>query len=267
MMTGSPIRYFVVDAFTNRPFRGNPAAIVPLTSWRDDGWLQSVAMEMNLSETAYFVQNGQGYDLRWFTPTTEVDLCGHATIASAVVLAHLGQLAEGSVAAFSTRSGILGARRTGSRIVLDFPSLPVKPTDPPAGVLESLGVEPVFVGRSAIDVLVEVESEEVLRGIAPDFKRLGLVKTRGVIVTSKSRDPEYDFASRSFFPALGIDEDPVCGSAHCALAPYWYKKLGKSRMIGHQVSLRGGTVFVEVRGERIDLGGEGVIFSTGEIRA
>lgn len=266
-MTGPKIRYFVVDAFTNRPFQGNPAAIVPLERWKDDDWLQNVAMEMNLSETAYFVPSAQGFGLRWFTPTTEVDLCGHATIASAVVLAHLGQLADGSQVAFSTQSGILSAARKGTMIELDFPALPVKPSDPPPGVLESLNATPLFVGRSVYDVLVEVESEEALRQLAPDFKRLAQVKCRGVIATSRSADPEFDFASRFFAPGLGIDEDPVCGSAHCALAPYWGEKLGKTKMVGHQVSSRSGVVFVETRGTRIGLGGEGLIFATGEISA
>lgn len=264
-MNGSPIRYFVVDAFTNRPFQGNPAAVVPLEKWPDDDWLQNVAMEMNLSETAYFLPSAKGFDLRWFTPTTEVDLCGHATIASSVVLVQLGKLADGNQVAFSTRSGILGATRKGTRIELDFPALNVKPSAPPPGVLESLGVTPRFVGRSAYDILVEVESEEVLRSLAPDFKQLAAVKCRGVIATSRSRDPEFDFASRFFAPAVGVDEDPVCGSAHCSLAPYWGEKLGKSRMVGHQVSARSGIVYVEVRGDRIGLGGEGVIFATGDL--
>lgn len=266
-MNGNPLRYFVVDAFTNRPFQGNPAAVIPLEQWKDDAWLQNVAMEMNLSETAYFMPNGKGFDLRWFTPTTEVDLCGHATIASAVVLVQLGKLADGAAVAFSTKSGVLGAKRLGTRIELDFPALPVQPSDPPPGVLESLGVSPLFVGRSRYDVLVEVESEEALRSITPNFKQLAAVKCRGVIATSKSRDPEFDFASRFFAPAVGVDEDPVCGSAHCALAPYWGGKLGKTKMVGHQVSARSGIVFVEVRGERIGLGGEGRIFATGEITA
>lgn len=266
-MSGSRFRYFVVDAFTNRPFQGNPAAVVPLDHWKEDAWLQSVAMEMNLSETAFLVPNAQGFDLRWFTPKTEVDLCGHATIASSVVLVHLGKLADGSEVAFSTRSGILGAKRRGSQIQLDFPALPAKPCEPPAGILESLNVQPRFVGRSTFDVLVEVESELVVRSLVPDFQQLGTVNCRGLIVTARSDDPRFDFVSRFFAPAVGVDEDPVCGSAHCCLAPHWSERLGKTEMIGHQVSARSGIVFVEVRGERVMLGGEGVIFASGEFTA
>lgn len=266
-MNDSRIRYFIVDAFTNQPFKGNPAAVVPLESWKDDTWLQNVAMEMNLSETAFLVPNSQGYDLRWFTPTIEVDLCGHATIASSVALAHLGNLADGSAVAFSTRSGVLSAKRKGSKIQLDFPALPARPCDPPAGLLESLNVKPKYVGRSTFDYLVEVESESVVRGLKPDMTKLGTVECRGLIVTARSDDPEFDFVSRFFAPAVGVDEDPVCGSAHCCLAPYWSERLGKTEMIGHQVSARSGIIFVEVRGDRVMLGGEGVIFASGEFAA
>lgn len=266
-MNGPRIRYFVVDAFTNQPFKGNPAAVVPLDQWPDDSWLQNVAMEMNLSETAFLVPNAQGYDLRWFTPTTEVDLCGHATIASSVVLAHLGKLADGSEVAFSTRSGVLSAKRSGSKIQLDFPALPAKPCDPPPGLLESLNVKPRYVGRSTFDLIVEVESESVVRGLSPDMNKLGKVECRGLIVTARSDDPQFDFVSRFFAPAVGVDEDPVCGSAHCCLAPYWGERLGKTEMTGHQVSARSGIIFVEVRGDRVMLGGEGVIFAFGEFAA
>lgn len=266
-MSDSRIRYFVVDAFTNRPFQGNPAAVVPLDRWKENSWLQNVAMEMNLSETAFLVPNALGFDLRWFTPTTEVDLCGHATIASSVVLVQLGKLADGSEVAFSTRSGTLGAKRKGSQIQLDFPALPAKPCEPPAGVLESINVQSRYVGRSTFDVLVEVESERVVRGLTPDFQRLGAVNCRGLIATARSDDPRFDFVSRFFAPAVGVDEDPVCGSAHCCLAPYWSERLGKTAMIGHQVSARSGVVFAEMRGDRVMLGGEGVIFASGEFTA
>lgn len=266
-MNDSRIRYFVVDAFTNQPFKGNPAAVVPLEVWKDNAWLQNVAMEMNLSETAFLVPNAQGFDLRWFTPRTEVDLCGHATIASSVVLAHLGKLPVGSEVAFSTRSGILPAKRSGSKIQLDFPSLPAKPCDPPLRLLESLNVEARYVGRSTFDLLVEVESESVVRGLSPDMNKLGTVECRGLIVTARSDDPQFDFVSRFFAPAVSVDEDPVCGSAHCCLAPYWGERLGKTEMVGHQVSARSGIIFVEVRGDRVMLGGEGVIFASGEMTA
>lgn len=266
-MIDSRIRYFVVDAFTNQPFKGNPAAVVPLEKWRDDRWLQNVAMEMNLSETAFLVPSSQGYELRWFTPQTEVDLCGHATIASAMVLAHLGKLADGSEVAFTTRSGILPAKRKGSKIRLDFPALPSKPCDPPPGLLESLNVKVHYVGRSTFDYLVKVESERIVRELTPDMNKLGTVECRGLIVTAKSNDPQFDFVSRFFAPAVGVNEDPVCGSAHCCLAPYWAEQLAKYEMVGHQVSARSGIVFVELHGDRVLLGGEGVIFASGELLA
>lgn len=264
-MTEPRLRYFIVDAFTNRPFAGNPAAVVPLDAWKDDAWLQNVAMEMNLSETAYLVPNTQGYDLRWFTPKVEVDLCGHATLASAIVLAHLGKLVDGMDVAFSTRSGILRAERHGTRFQLDFPIKPEEATAPPPGLLESLSVASRYVGRNKFDYLVEIESEAVVRNLVPDFKCLTSVKCRGVIVTARSDDPQYDFVSRFFAPAAGIDEDPVTGSAHCCLADFWGKRLNKKKMVGHQVSARGGIVHVELRGERVMLGGEGIIFAQGEI--
>lgn len=266
-MSGSWQPYFVVDAFTDRPFTGNPAAVVPLDRWKDDRWLQSVALEMNLSETAFLAPNASGFDLRWFTPAVEIDLCGHATIASALVLSHLGKLADESRVDFATRCGVLGARREGSRIQLDFPALPVAPCDPPPGLLEALNVPVRYVGRSSFDVLVEVESPGILRRITPDFTRLAAVPCRGVIVTAQGEGPRFDFVSRFFAPAVGVNEDPVCGSAHCSLAPYWRERLGKSRMVGQQASRRGGTVHVEDRGERVLLGGEGVIVARGEITA
>lgn len=264
-MPGTGLRYFIVDAFTDRPFAGNPAAVVPLDQWRDSAWLQNVAMEMNLAETAFLVPNANGFDLRWFTPKVEVDLCGHATIASALVLAQLGKLPDGAEVAFSTRSGMLGAARRGSRIELDFPALRAEPSQPPPGLLESLEVTARFVGKSRFDFVVEVESQDILRRMAPDFRRLANVKCRGVIVTARSDAPQFDFVSRFFAPAVGVAEDPVTGSAHCLLAPYWGQQLGKLRMVGYQASSRGGIVHVEVRGERVILGGEGVIFASGEI--
>jgi PhzF family phenazine biosynthesis protein len=266
-MNRTGTKYFVVDAFTDRPFGGNPAAVVPLECWRDDAWLGSVAAEMNLSETAFFVPAGEGYELRWFTPKAEVDLCGHATLASAFVLAELGQLADGAEVGFATRSGVLKARRQGRAIALDFPLLREEAAEAPAGLLEALGVSARHVGRSRFDYLVEVESERAVREMAPDFKRLLDLKCRGVIVTARSEDPSFDFVSRFFAPAVGVDEDPVTGSAHCCLASYWGKKLGKARMTGYQASARGGVVRVEVRGERVILGGNAVVFATGQISA
>lgn len=261
------IRYFVVDAFTDRPFAGNPAAVVPLDRWREDAWLQNVAREMNLAETAYLVPNVQGFDLRWFTPKMEVDLCGHATLAAALVLVRLGQLSDGSDVAFSTRSGALRALRRGPRIELDFPAIPVEACGPPPGLLESLDVTARFTGRNKFDIFVEVESESAVRSISPDFRRLAAIECRGVIVTARSEDPQFDFVSRFFAPSAGIDEDPVTGSAHCCLAHYWCERLGKAKMVGYQASVRGGIVDVELRGGRVILGGEGIVFATGEIVA
>jgi PhzF family phenazine biosynthesis protein len=260
-----PLRYFVVDAFTDRPFAGNPAAVVPLDSWPNDAWLQNVAMEMNLSETAYLVPNATGYDLRWFTPKVEVDLCGHATLASALVLSHLGKLPAGSEAAFSTRSGILRATRQPGQYQLDFPIKAAEATKPPTGLIESLGARARYVGRNKFDYLVEVESDAVVRSLSPDFKRLATIECRGLIVTARSDDPKFDFVSRFFAPAAGIDEDPVTGSAHCCLADYWGRLLHKTKLVGYQASSRGGVVHVEVQGDRVLLGGEGVIVAQGEL--
>jgi PhzF family phenazine biosynthesis protein len=261
----APIHYFMVDAFTSRPFAGNPAAVVPLDEWRDDCWLQNVAQEMNLSETAFFVANHQGFDLRWFTPKIEVDLCGHATLASALVLSHLGKLPDGSEVDFSTRSGILKAMRQGERYQLDFPIKASESSAPPLGLIEALNVSPRYIGRNQFDYLVDVESERILRGISPDFKRLANLECRGVIVTARSDDSQFDFVSRFFAPAAGIDEDPVTGSAHCCLSDYWGKKLAKSKMIGYQASSRGGVVHMTIQKDRVLLGGEAVMVAQGQI--
>jgi PhzF family phenazine biosynthesis protein len=257
--------YFIVDAFTSRPFSGNPAAVVPLEQWKDDQWLQNVAMEMNLSETAFFVADRDGFRLRWFTPKIEVDLCGHATLATAKIIAHLGMVEEGREISFASRSGRLVARVGAEMIELDFPLKPEVPAEAPPGVIDSLGVRPQYVGRNSFDYLVEVDSERIVRGMSPDFKRLAAVSCRGIIVTARSDDPSFDFVSRFFAPAAGIDEDPVTGSAHCCLADFWRRRLGKSKMIGYQASLRGGVVHVEVRGDRAILGGQAVIVAAGEL--
>jgi PhzF family phenazine biosynthesis protein len=263
--TPNPIRYFVVDAFTDRPFAGNPAAVVPLPEWRDDAWLQSVAMEMNLSETAFLVANDPGFDLRWFTPKVEVGLCGHATLASALVVSHHGLQADKPEIAFSTRSGILKAVVRQDIIQLDFPIQPETATEPPPGLVEALAVQPKYVGKSQFDYLVEVETEAAVRDLAPDFKQLSKVACRGVIVTARSADSRFDFVSRFFAPAAGVDEDPVTGSAHCCLADFWQKHLGKDKFVAFQASARGGVVHVEVQGDRVQLGGQAVIVAQGEL--
>ena len=259
------IPLFHVDAFTDRPFAGNPAAVCILPAWKEASWLQAVAAEMNLSETAFLVQQPGHFDLRWFTPKIEVDLCGHATLASAHVLWHQGFAKATEQIRFSTKSGILKASLTGDGIELDFPLKPEQPAEPPTGLLEALGVQARYVGRSQFDFLVEVESEAVLRQMTPDFKRLATVQVRGIIVTSRSADPRFDFVSRFFAPAAGIDEDPVTGSAHCCLADFWRKRLGKSEFVAFQASARGGVVKVRVDGDRAFLGGKAVIVAKGEL--
>jgi PhzF family phenazine biosynthesis protein len=264
-MTAAGLTYFVIDAFTDRPFAGNPAAVVPLDAWRPDAWLQQVAQEMNLSETSFLVPQAGGYELRWFTPKVEVDLCGHATLAAGVALAQLGKLADGQTLSFATRSGTLTVSRSGARYDLDFPVKPEQQAEAPSGLLAALGVAARYVGRNQFDFLIEVENESVLRKVAPDFKQLSTVRCRGVIVTAASDEPRYDFVSRFFAPAAGIDEDPVTGSAHCCLADFWGRRLGKTTLDGYQASARGGIVHVERRGERVILGGQGVVIARGEL--
>ncbi len=263
MMVETGLRYFIVDAFTNRPFSGNPAAVVPLDRWPDDRWLQNVAMEMNLSETAFFVPDGDGFHLRWLTPKVEVDLCGHATLATAKTIGHLGLVSDGREIRFSTRSGQLSARLDAERIELDFPLKPEQPADPPPGLIDSLGAAPRYLGKNSFDYLIEVADESAVRRIVPDFRRLASLSCRGIIATARSDDPQFDFVSRFFAPAAGIDEDPVTGSAHCCLADFWGRRLGKQKMVGYQASSRGGVVHVEIRGDRVLLGGEAVIVAEG----
>jgi len=256
-----------VDAFAERPFTGNPAAVCVLPAPRDEGWMQSVAMEMNLSETAFLHPEEDGWRLRWFTPAAEVALCGHATLASAHVLWEHGALGAGDEARFHTKSGLLTCRRDADLIWMDFPAKPVQPSEPIDGLAEALGVTPVHVGRSHFDVLVEVASEAEVRTLSPDIGALRRVQARGVIVTAKAEGGAYDFVSRFFAPAVGVDEDPVTGSAHCVLAPYWAGKLGRAELAGYQASRRGGTVRVRLAGDRVHLGGRAVTILRGELVA
>lgn len=259
--------FSLVDAFTDRPFAGNPAAVYLLPAWRDDRWLQHVAREMNQSETAFLVKNAGGFELRWLTPTVEVNLCGHATLASAHVLWTQGHADPAADIRFATRSGTLTAARRGDEIELDFPATPDEPAEPPANLLEALGVKARHVGRNKFDYLVEVESEELLRGLTPDFTRLKTLGVRGVILTSRAAGSEFDFVSRFFAPGSGIDEDPVTGSAHCCLGPYWQRQLGKDEFRAYQASPRGGVLRVRVAGERVLLGGRAVTVARGELSA
>jgi len=260
------IRIVQVDAFTDRPFAGNPAAVCVLREARADAWMRNIAREMNLSETAFLVPQNGGFHLRWFTPAVEVDLCGHATVASAHVLWQDGHLPQGVQARFHTRSGLLLADRRGDWIELDFPAKSAQSADPPEGLLTSLGVEKArFVGRNAWDYLVEIDSEEQLRALAPDHTSLRKIPVRGVIVTARPASGEFDFLSRFFAPGSGVDEDPVTGSAHTALGPYWGARLGKSEMTAFQASQRGGVVRVRLAGDRVILGGQAVTVMTGEL--
>lgn len=257
-MPPAPIPIFVADAFTDRPFRGNPAAVCLLAGPRDDRWMHDVAAEMNLSETAFLLPEGDGFRLRWLTPAVEVDLCGHATLASAHVLWQERRADPATAIRFHTRSGVLTAVPRGDGIALDFPANPPVPDDPPAGLVEALGLAPRSVGRTRFDHLIEVDTAATVRGLRPDFRRLRAVEARGIIVTARSDDPAFDFVSRFFAPGASIDEDPVTGSAHCSLGPFWAARLGRSALVGYQASARGGVVRVEVGAERVQLIGQAV---------
>jgi predicted PhzF superfamily epimerase YddE/YHI9 len=256
-----------VDAFTDRPFAGNPAAVCLLPTPADPPWMLDVAREMNLAETAFLVPQRDGFNLRWFTPAVEIDLCGHATLASAHVLWEDGHLKPGTQARFHTRSGLLTADRRGDWIELDFPATPAEAAAPPAGLAAAVGVAPRFVGRSRFDYLLEVDGEEIVRGCKPNFDALARVDARGVIVTSRASASSYDFVSRFFAPRAGVNEDPVTGSAHCALAPYWSAQLGRAELVGYQASARGGTVRVRLRDDRVILGGQAVTVLRGALTA
>jgi PhzF family phenazine biosynthesis protein len=263
-----PVRLTTVDAFTAKPFAGNPAAVCLLPASRDDAWMQAVAREMNLAETAFLLRQGDDFGLRWFTPAVEVDLCGHATLASAHVLWEEGHLAPGAEARFHTRSGLLRATRRDDWITLDFPATPPVPCDPVPEIVKALGAPIRRTARTRFDYLVELESEAAVRALDPDCALLaGLGGTRGVIATSRSESPDIDFVSRFFAPAAGIPEDPVTGSAHCALGPLWAERLGKTSLVGYQASPRGGIVRVTVAGDRVLLGGQAVTVLRAELAA
>ena len=254
-----------VDAFTDKSFKGNPAAVCVLPSPREDQWMQDVAAEMNLSETAFLLEREDGYNLRWFTPLAEVNLCGHATLASAHVLWEAGRLPTHKQARFHTRSGLLTAERKGEWIEMDFPATPVKPAAISRDILLALKTEGKFIGFNGADYLVEVDSEKIVRELSPDFALLRAVRTRGVMVTSLADSPGHDFISRFFAPSVGINEDPVTGSAHCCLGPYWGDRLGKKELVGYQASTRGGVVRVRLQNGRVILGGQAVTVFRGEL--
>jgi PhzF family phenazine biosynthesis protein len=258
-----------IDAFTSHAFRGNPAAVCLLAEERDEGWMQRVAEEMNLSETAFLLPRENGFALRWFTPTTEVALCGHATLASAHMLWEERLWQHDQQIPFHTKSGLLTADLDGDVIELDFPATLEEPAEPAPGLLEALGVsDAIHVGRNRFDYIVEVADEDAVRGLEPDHMLLRTIPVRGVIVTSRaSSTTAADFVSRFFAPGSGVDEDPVTGSAHCCLAPYWAAKLGRNELTGFQASPRGGYVRVRVQGNRVKLGGTAVTVLRGMLVA
>ena len=246
---------YQVDAFTEDPFRGNPAAVVLLKAPEPEDWMQAFAAEMNLSETAYLLPEGEGWGLRWFTPATEVDLCGHATLASGKVLFEIYPEMRMEPVIFYTRSGELSARWVDDLIELNFPAMLFEPITVIASLPEILGFRPIGAVRSGNYYLFEALDESLIRNAQPDINALKTLPMPEVIITAKSEDPEIDFVSRFFAPQLGVDEDPVTGSAHCLLAPYWAKKLGKTEMFAHQRSERGGYLNLRLDGERVFITG------------
>lgn len=260
----APIRCWQVDAFTNRPFGGNPAAVCWLEQEADPVWMQSVAAEMNLSETAFVRRLDRDLELRWFTPTVEVDLCGHATLATAHAL-WSSQVVDAAPLRFHTRSGVLTCTQDGAFINLDFPATPPKQIDVPAGLSEALGACPTYVGQSRFDYVAVYPSADIVRQLRPDFRALETLPVRGVIVTGPSDEAQFDFVSRFFAPAVGVNEDPVCGSAHCCLTPYWAERLGRTELMAHQVSAREGILRLRLNGDRVTLGGQAVTIWRGEL--
>ena len=255
-----------VDAFTNEPFSGNPAAVCLLPAPAEAKWMQKVAREMNLSETAFLVRRETGeFDQRWFTPVVEVDLCGHATLASAHVLWEEKHLPPDATAVFHTRSGRLSAGLDNGWIEMDFPAESAESAPSPEGLAAALGAEPTYVGRNRFDYLVQVDTQATVQRLNPDFARLAEIDTRGIIVTARADAHGIDFVSRFFAPRTGIDEDPVTGSAHCCLGPYWQSRLGRDTFTARQVSERGGLLKVTVRGQRVALSGQAVTVLRGEL--
>lgn len=257
-------KIFHCDAFTTEKFKGNPAAVCLLDKPADANWMQSVAAEMNLSETAFLWPREDGFDLRWFTPTVEVDLCGHATLASAQVLYENGIVPAHEEIRFFTKSGVLKINRIGDVLEMDFPAEPATEILPPPVLLRALGVAPLYVGQNRMDILVQVGEDSIVKELDPDFHELAQIPTRGIILTSRSSDSRYDFVSRFFAPRVGINEDPVTGSAHCCLGPFWARQLDKKDFTAFQASKRSGIVHVRLRGDRVLLGGHAIILLRGE---
>jgi len=261
-------RVAIVDAFTSSPFGGNPAAVCLLDGARDADWMAVVAREMNAAATAFVRPSGDGaFDLRWWSPVRELELCGHGTLASAHVLWESGALGARSAARFRTRSGELTAGRRGDWIDLDFPLTPAAPIAPPPALLAALGVDARFVGRSRFDYLVEVEDERAVAAVRPDFAVLKTCDARGAIVTSAAHDADVDFVSRYFAPAFGIDEDSATGSTHCCLGPFWSARLGKHELVARQLSARGGVLRTAIAADRVRLSGQAITVMRGDLLA
>jgi len=256
------IPVYQVDAFTSRLFAGNPAAVCPLEAWLPDATMQSIAAENNLADTAFYVRNGSGYDLRWFTPSVEVDLCGHATLASAHVIFTVRRETTESRISFQSKSGELTVERHGDRYALDFPSRPAAEVAIHAGLVDALGAKPSLI-LGARDYLCVFDSEEDVRALRPNMEKLAATDRFAVIATAPGDD--CDFVSRFFAPAMGVPEDPVTGSAHCTLIPYWSKRLGKKILHARQVSSRGGELYCEDRGDRVTIAGNAVTYLEGWI--
>lgn len=259
------IKIFQVDAFTGEPFAGNPAAVCLLEEAVEANVMQNIAKEMNLSETAFLQKQADGYSLRWFTPGAEVDLCGHATLASAHLLWEIRALEPEEQAVFHTRSGILTAAYDRGVIKLNFPALENEPATAPKELIEALGVEPIDTRKFGEKYLFEVTNEDEIANLDPDFSALKKMPGRGVVVTSRGQTSEYDFVSRYFAPWVGVDEDPVTGSNHCCLGPYWGERLGKQKLTAYQASARGGKIMIELLGDRVALGGYAVTIFQGEL--
>lgn len=260
-----PVSISCVDAFTERPFSGNPAAVCVLDAPREAGWMQQVAAEMNLAETAFLVRQPDGFGLRWFTPVVEVDLCGHATLASAHTLWTTAVVPDQTPIRFHTKSGVLTASRRDGFIELDFPSEPATAAETTVDLAAALGTPVLWLGRNRMDFIAEIESAQQLRSLKPDFEAIRRLESRGLIVTCSGAGTEYDFLSRFFAPCAGILEDPVTGSAHCCLAPYWAGKLNRTELVGFQASTRGGVVRVRVDGTRVKLAGHAVTVYSGTL--
>lgn len=253
---------YQVDAFTKAVFKGNPAAVVPLESWLDADLMQKIALENNLAETAFFVKNGHVYEIRWFTPTFEIDLCGHATLASAFVIFEILKAETNSIKFHSHKSGALSVEKKDGLLILDFPSRPVSKTEIPDGLIEAIGKEPKEIFK-ARDYFLVYENENEVAEIAPNFTKLLEIDAHGFIVTAKGENS--DFVSRFFAPEVGVFEDPVTGSAHCNLIPFWAERLGKNEMFAKQISSRGGELFCKLEGDRVKIGGSAVLYLKGEI--